>query len=247
LCALRLNGSGCGIRDAGPDEERKIERLMTGKRAPLIPLLAFVALFFLAWTLRATILYGIDTDIDSEAWRHVYSNAVKFALWVAPAFYYLRRVGAREPLRYLKLTTRPDRKGLPPAAFAVVIYFAIVVLFALFAQGRRASPAVGGVALASTAVSSLSEEILFRGFLLNQLNERLRFRTANVIAALLFALVHLPNWLWVRGFQAGLLFDLFGVFALALFLGYLLRATNTLWPCVFAHVLNNFLAGLLRP
>ncbi|MDQ3820519.1 MAG: CPBP family intramembrane metalloprotease [Acidobacteriota bacterium] len=220
---------------------------MTDKRAPLAPVLVFVALFFLAWTLRATLLYRIDTSIDSEALRHVYSNAIKFALWVVPVFIYLRRVGVREPLCYLKLTTKPDRKGLPVAAVAVVIYFAVVVLVALFAQGRRVSLAVSGVALASTAVSSFSEEILFRGFLLNQLRERLRFWTANVIAALLFATVHLPNWLWTRGFQAGLLFDLFGVFALALFLGYLLRATNTLWSCVFAHVLNNFIAGLLRP
>jgi membrane protease YdiL (CAAX protease family) len=219
---------------------------MRQSRPTLKPLLVYVGLFFLVWTLRATILYRVDAGIESEAWRHVYSNAIKLVVWVVPVFFYLRRVDGREPFSYLKLNTSPERKSLPRAFVAIVVYFSLVTLVSLFVQGKRVSVNFNGLALASTAVSSLSEEIMFRGFLLNELRERVRFPAANLSAALLFALVHAPNWLWTRGFQTTLLFDLFGVFALACFLGYLLKKTDTLWVCVGAHVLNNFLASLLH-
>jgi membrane protease YdiL (CAAX protease family) len=219
---------------------------MAESRPALKPLLVYVGLFFLLWTIRATVLFRVDAGIASEMWRHVYSNAIKFAVWVVPVFFYLRRVERREPFRYLKLSTTPEWKGLPRAFAVAVVYFSLVLLVSLFAQGKRVALGFDGLALASTAVSSLSEEIMFRGFLLNELRERVSFPAANATAALLFALVHAPNWLWTRGAQTQIISDLVGVFALACLLGYLLKKTGTLWACVGAHVFNNFLASLLR-
>ncbi|MDT7543395.1 MAG: protease family protein [Acidobacteriota bacterium] len=220
--------------------------LMAESRPTLKSILIYVCLFFLVWTIRATVLFRVDASIASEVWRNVYSNVVKFVVWVGPVFFYLRRVDGREPFRYLKLSTRPERSGLPRALVVVIVYFSLVLIISLFVQGKRVSLNFNAVALASTAVSSLSEEIMFRGFLLNELRERVRFRSANLLTAILFALIHVPNWLWTRGFQMSLLFDLVGVFALACLLGYLLKRTNTLWVCVGAHVFNNFLSSLLR-
>jgi membrane protease YdiL (CAAX protease family) len=219
---------------------------MRESRPTLKPILIYAGLFFLVWTIRATVLFRVDAGIASDAWRNLYSNVVKFVVWVVPVFFYLKCVEGREPFRYLKLTTKPERASLPRAFVVVISYFSLVLLISLFMQGKRVSINFNAVALASTAISSLSEEIMFRGFLLNELRERVRFWPANISAAILFALIHIPNWLWTRGFQAGMLFDLAGIFALACLLGYLLKKTNTLWVCVGAHVFNNVLASLLR-
>ncbi|MFN2598269.1 MAG: type II CAAX prenyl endopeptidase Rce1 family protein [Pyrinomonadaceae bacterium] len=72
------------------------------------------------------------------------------------------------------------------------------------------------------------------------------FAAANLAAAVLFALAHLPNWLWTRGMSAAVLSDLFGAFVLACFLGYLLKRTNSLWLPFGSHVANNVLVSFLR-
>jgi membrane protease YdiL (CAAX protease family) len=219
---------------------------MVESRPTLKPALIYLSLFFLVWTIRATVLFRVDAAIASDVWRNVYSNVVKFVVWVVPVFFYLRRVEGREPFRYLKLTTKPERRSLPLAFVIIIAYFSLVLVTSLFVQGKHVSVNFNAVALASTVISSFSEEIMFRGFLLNELRERVRFWPANLLTALLFALIHVPNWLWTRGFQTTMLFDLAGVFALACLLGYLLRKTNTLWVCVGVHVFNNFLSSLLH-
>jgi membrane protease YdiL (CAAX protease family) len=219
---------------------------MNESRPPLTPIIFYVGLFFIVWTLRATLLYSIDTSIESESLRHLYSNAVKFVVWVVPVFVYLVKVDGKNPFRYLRLSTMPSKASLLFGGVAVVLYFAAVLALSLFAQGKRLSFNFDGVALLSTSASSLSEEVLFRGFMLNQLRERASFWAANLATAFLFVLVHLPNWLWTRGFQTQLLSDCVGIFVLACFLGYLLKKTDSLWFCVGAHVANNFLASVLR-
>ncbi len=40
----------------------------------------FLVLFFVVWSLRATIFYFIDEGIQTPFLKSVYSNAIKFAL-----------------------------------------------------------------------------------------------------------------------------------------------------------------------
>lgn len=211
-----------------------------------MPFLLFAGLFFVVWTFRATLLYSLDTSIQSEAPRNVYSNAVKFALWVLPVLIYLKKVDGKNPLSYLRITTPISKASLLFSFIAIILYFSVVILLGLFAQGKHVSFNLDGVVVLSTSISSLFEEVLFRGFILNKLREMASFRVANLLAALLFTLVHWPNWLWTKGFQTQMLVDSLSIFILACFLGYLVKRTNSLWPSVAAHIINNLVAGILR-
>jgi uncharacterized protein len=91
----------------------------------------------------------------------------------------------------------------------------------------------------------LFEEILFRGFVLQQLCARLRFWPANLLTAALFMLAHLPHWLWTRGPALSVWLDLAAVFGLACLFGYVVRRSDSLWPGVITHLVNNFLVAVL--
>ena len=93
----------------------------------LTSLAIYVALFFLVWSLRATVFIHIDESIKSSFWVNVYSNALKFIIWVVPVFITLRVWGLR-PLTYTKLTTRVDKHGLIIGAIVVLVWLSIVVL-----------------------------------------------------------------------------------------------------------------------
>lgn len=88
------------------------------------------------------------------------------------------------------------------------------------------------------SVGPLIEELLFRGVLLSALLRRMRVGWAIAATALLFGLVHLPDFGWAW----------YGVPDLALLgaaLAWLRLRSDSLWPAVLAHACNNLLSMLV--
>lgn len=73
------------------------------------------------------------------------------------------------------------------------------------------------------------EELGFRGFLYNQLNQLTGTRTTIILTAFIFAIVHFSvlSILWI--------------FPFGLFLGYLRHKYNTLWIGMIIHFIHNFI------
>ena len=226
-------------------ESRHAGRLTTSAFA------IYLGAFFLVWSLRATVFIQIDEGIESAVWKSVYSNSIKFIVWVAPVFITLTFLRMR-PLRYLKLTTPIDKRGLLIGAIVTLVWYSLVVLGESIIQHRSIaemlaarSPEWLGI-LAGVFFSPIWEEILFRGFFLNRLNESMGFWKSNLVASFLFMLAHWPYWVSKFGFSGGVLKDSVNVFLLGCLFGLLMKKTNSLWPAIGAHIANNFLSGLIH-
>jgi hypothetical protein len=91
----------------------------------------------------------------------------------------------------------------------------------------------------------ITEDILFRGFILGALEIAYGPVRAVVVSSLLFGLWHLKNVFWLTDYQlihqmlyTGLIFGpVTGALALK---------TRTIWPGVILHYLNNILVDLIR-
>ena len=211
----------------------------------------YVAVFFVVWSLRATVFIHIDESIESAIWKNVYSNSIKFIVWVAPVFILLGVLRMR-PLTYLKLTTPVNKRGLIFGAIVTVAWLCLVVLgesiISHRSPGAMLTARLSGwpSILLGVFFSPIWEEILFRGFFLNRLNQSLGFWKANLFAALLFMLAHWPYWVSKSGFSGQVIKDSINVFLLGSLFGWLMKKTNSLWPAIGAHVANNFLSGLIH-
>ncbi|HSB11186.1 MAG TPA: type II CAAX endopeptidase family protein [Blastocatellia bacterium] len=215
-----------------------------------IALAIYIATFVIVWTLRATVFISIDEGIESSTWRNVYSNAVKFAIWVVPAFITLR-LWHLPPFNYLKLTTSVNKRGLIVAAMVVGAWLGFVLVAEAALSGRNAGAILLQRSdylrvLAGVFVSPIWEETLFRGFFLNRLNESLSFWKSNLISAALFVLAHVPYWVSKNGLSPNVMRDLANVFLLGCLFGWVMKKTNSLWPAIGAHIANNFLSGLIH-
>ena len=84
-----------------------------------------------------------------------------------------------------------------------------------------------GVLLAIAVVTPIVEELVFRGAILEGLRIRYSARTALIVSAVLFALVHGLPWAMVNAFLLGLFF------------GWLMLKTGSLQLCILAHALYN--------
>jgi membrane protease YdiL (CAAX protease family)/uncharacterized RDD family membrane protein YckC len=135
--------------------------------------------------------------------------------------------------------------GLGIALLTLFAYYVAVVLFASFVLEPDQED-IGGelgigdenVLVAVTAVllivvlAPFAEEMFFRGFVFAGLRKRWSLVPAALIAGGIFGLIHAPT-----GPST-----VIPLAALGIALCWLYNRTGSLWPCVFAHVLNNGLA-----
>jgi membrane protease YdiL (CAAX protease family) len=86
-----------------------------------------------------------------------------------------------------------------------------------------------------------SEDLVFRGFFLQEFARRTTFFKANLLQAFLFLLIHFPGWILLNQFQfPGIFQRIVTLMVFALVAGWVLRKSNSLWACMLIHSFNNF-------
>lgn len=221
--------------------------------AHLRNLILFVLLFFAVWTIRATVLYPIDETIKSisPAWREIYAFGVRLLLWIAPVFIYLAAIDKVDAFQFLRLNTPIDKKGLLAASLLIVTFLALIVLdqYALAGTQKHVvidtQPWTWYAIFLGLPIAPISEEILFRGFVLRKCQDFMGFWQANLVNGLLFVAIHWPYWLYSQGFGIGRLTTSVPILIIGLLAGYLVHKTNSLWPSIVLHLLNNFISVTL--
>lgn len=224
----------------------------TGARSlPFKVFWIYVVAFLAVWSVRALVLIRIDESIQSPLGKNVFSNTVKFVIWVLPVFIILVICRLR-PFEYLKLSTPINKRGFFLSMVVIVVWLTLVIIGESIISGKSVGAMLSQKSadwlsiLLGVAVSPISEEILFRGFFLNRLNESLSFWVANSISSLLFMAVHMPYWVSRNGFSPEVTKNLVNVFLLGCLFGWIMKKTNSLWPAIGAHIANNFLSSLIH-
>ena len=180
-----------------------------------------------------------------EAWVavHLLAACALCVVWLMG----VRRTAS--PLRALRLTRPATPVPLTALLAVAALTFSILATFAYgFVVDRlglevlqppeiEAEILFPGAAILLTlealaVVTPLSEELMFRGFVLRGLLERIGPGPAVVATALVFGAFHL---------DAGTIIP---IFFTGLALGWLYVKTGSLWPCIAAHAGQNALALL---
>ena len=209
------------------------------------PVLAPLALLGLALLLRIIDIYALR--LDERLGEIILSKSLGFALVVGYTWW----VGQR--LSVIGLHTRrlgsalAIGAGLTVAAFVIATVVQVLTLASDESLTLRAvdpkTGMTGGAAfaaflIAGNVINSFMEEGLFRRIMLPHFLQRMRFRTANLLQASLFAAWHL---VWpLKAYLNG------DVSAAGLVYGYLFWRTDSLWAPGIAHFLNNTTLNLVQ-
>lgn len=207
--------------------------------------LFFLFAFYVVWGLRATVFYGIDRRLGGGVARELYAHLLRLLIWLLPLFGFLRLVERVAPLAYLKLTTR---LRAPLMGFSLVLLYLLGIYgFEYLVNGKNIWAAAQRLSLDDwlqglgwAFLAPVVEEVFYRGFVLQKLTESLPFWAANLLTALLFLLIHLPYWLYTGMAFVPIARLSVPILLLALMLGYLVRKSDSLYPSILLHLLNNW-------
>ncbi|MDP1827927.1 MAG: type II CAAX endopeptidase family protein [Archangium sp.] len=172
----------------------------------------------------------LQKPLGATAWW----TAAKLVIWIAPVVLLTRRIPlAPGALRLGHL------RGVPLALIVAVGWVALNAAGDSL-LGRTPAPALDVGVLSACFIAPFVEELVFRGFAFAWLEQLgLRFWKANLVCAVLFAVMHLPGWLFMQGFSVGLLAQLAQTALLGFGFGVLRRDGASLWAPFSVHLANN--------
>lgn len=199
-------------------------------------ILIYLLLFYFVWTLKELWLVKSIYSFD-ETTSAYFTAAVKVSAWIVPVWLYIKYYLNTKPIDYLEMNVNV-KKGLfwgSVLSSLIGLRFAIEV-YILNKQAFNFSLPLDSY-LNIFLLAGITEEIVFRGLILKEINKRIIFWKANLITALLFLAIHYPIWIYHGEF-----FDLWGhiyVFLLGLIFGFVYKKTGSLWSVVILHSFHN--------
>lgn len=211
--------------------------------------IAYFALILWLWSVYVSTFYPFVINNRNVAERIFLNELIRFTIFVIPVFLLLKFVSGENPFRFLKLQTNVFR-GILWGIIAGAAYAALVLLRVIVFSGTggiNPKPVPVEAWFTSITVSTLIEEIAFRGFLLQNFERTLRFRWANAVTAVLFVAVHFPGWIIVGGslLYPDKLLPMAEILFLGLLLGYIFKRTDSLWSSFILHAANNLMSIIL--
>jgi len=205
--------------------------------------LALYSAWTVTWFVFERLVRGPWPALHESEW--VWWIVAKCLVWIAPLVAIVRawRVGSIGDWLGIR---RVHRLGQ-----GVVIAAAWIALCAIVdALVKRRWPDAGrpeaGVLLTilGTLAGATLEEVPFRGFVLRALVESgLSFWRANAMAALLFALLHVPGWLFMGWSLRAIGAAMPSVILVGLLCGLARMGNASLWASVTVHLVNNLWSG----
>lgn len=207
----------------------------------IIPFVIYIILFFAVWVVWVLAIYPALITLGERTLSYALANNfLRLVIWVVPVFLYLKYIDHIEPIDYLKLRQNWKRGVAVGLVFTVINFVLSAIAYGIPAFDRQV--VTWNSVIGTSFLIGFVEEIPFRGFILQKLQERMSFWQANVVSSLLFLLIHFPGWIALHLFNVGTAVT---VFIIGFVLAILFRYSKSLWGPIVAHSGNDFISFLI--
>jgi len=215
---------------------------LKNKRA--LVFILYTVLFYGFWTLwTICIRPEIKDAMAGSLIFEILANCVKLAVWTLPALLLIRKYNSKMFIRFRQMFT--ERVSLRAAVLWILLFSALSGgerLIALM-QGRlHINPDFSLKSHLWLLVVGLTEEAVFRGWLLNATVKNEKDYKMIVLNAVMFLCIHFPGWIQKGTFVSA--FTGFGFISILMFSVLIsicfLKQKNIVLP-IFIHMLYDFI------
>ncbi|MMZ48461.1 CAAX amino terminal protease self- immunity [compost metagenome] len=194
-------------------------------------LILFILFFYIGWTIKELTFHPKISDLN----LYLISFLIKLIFWIGLVFIYfvyIDRVRLQQIIDYIKL-----KQNIIKGVFTGgIIGLLLVVIEVTIFNGFRFDI---GIRWIITPLTAFSEEVVFRGFVMNKLRDH-RVKGYNFIQAILFMGIHFPIGI-ISGYS---LLNYITIFLVGYILGFIYIKTSSIWAPTIAHSVYNILIYL---
>jgi membrane protease YdiL (CAAX protease family) len=219
-----------------------VARQMAVKK-PFIPFIGYLSFFYLAWALvwvHRVYPWATRTIGDATLIYAFINIAFRLLIWVLPVLLYLRYLDRVSVWEYLQLKQYWRRGVIVGLTISVINFLGMTV--------RIGQPAWGSAHITWNSILGTSllvgvfEEVPFRGFVLQKLQERWNGVTSTVISSILFVGAHIPGWVMLGSITA---YKVLYIFVFGAVMAIIFRYSKSLWAPIITHSLNDGLSSVI--
>lgn len=205
---------------------------------------AYFIAFFALWCIRELWLVQYLDLMDSVP-RAISSAVIKVVIWIIPVLILVKVMEKAVPFSYLGLRHN-FRNGLKWTFYVSLVFISYFIILNFTILHNNLDFQIGFNELLNTVLLvGITEEIVFRGFLLKKLMNSFKFWIANAITSLLFVSIHFPIWFYKGLFEFPyILTASLTAFILSVIFGYVYKKSGSLWSVIVIHSLYNLLVSL---
>lgn len=236
---------------AAPNEDPMNDPRFEAPRSQRFPtwgdMLAVIGIYLLATLGSSIVLYiiaaisgGVDTLAERMASGPMKALSYALSMGITIAGVLIYRKLRRGEGKMFRLSMRGFNPMLILWGFVMVLLTGIVIepLLNLFPDAflemvNQMGENGGWSVLMLVVLAPVMEEVLFRGILLESVRSKHSSGRAIVVSALMFGVVHIIPQQVINAFVIGLI------------LGYIYVRTESLWPVIIIHALNNAIAYVI--
>jgi len=203
----------------------------------------YLIIFFAIWSVRELVFRPVWLNRFDGLIFEILQTVTKLLVWALPAILLIKHFQDDMWVSLKDMFTNKPRWFKSAPALLLVFFPPISAL--VLHREIAIRPNIVPVTFIGMVVSSVfTEEIVFRGFLLNAMLKRMKPWIAVLINAILFALIHYPIWIYSGLDFATILFNSIQILPIsALFAFSFIKTKNILVPGLL-HLIWNLLGML---
>lgn len=173
------------------------------KKLTVLHIIVYLIIFFVLWSIRELVIQSVFLSPLNPIASELIGEAIKLLVWTLPAILLIRHFHNDMWISLKEMFTSKIQ-------WSRDYYILLVIILIPIAQFIRAGLASGEFGFNPDIVPirlvgavlfvGITEEIVFRGFLLNAFLKKMKMEYAIALDAVLFTLIHYPIWIY-RGFE----------------------------------------------
>lgn len=217
---------------------------MKQQKSKLTALVIYTLIFYGIWSLFEVSIRGfVSANVENALIaQFIKSGIIKNLVWTLPAVFSIRFFQDASYLRLKEMfTNKANLSKYVPLFLAFTVY---VLLASLLTRGSI-SARIGGDELIILLFVGITEETVFRGWLLNATVTESRKWLPILINAVMFLLIHFPFWIMSGEFaKASVISNSICVLALSVIFSLSFIKSRSIWIPVALHTYWDFLVFL---
>ena len=218
---------------------------MAEKKLSFLHIGIYLLVFFAVWSVYAIAIYPVILDSLEYVVVELADSAAKLLVWTIPAVLLIRRYQDDICIDFIEmLTTTPKWfRSAPILLFAMLV--PLIEALILHGEIRIRPDFIPATLISMVVFVGITEEAVFRGFLLNALLKRTKLWSAVMISAALFALIHYPGYI-SQGLDFATIFvnSITLLIPLSMFFAFSFIKTRNIIVPIILHMTWNLLTTL---